>query len=167
MSTEKKVVALVTIHKTVEPGKPGDKNAGIAPTKPKVMEIEPGTIMMVGKDEYKELKALKAIRDYTEEELKAYEKMGLVVNTDTVVQSDGTEHSDSVDKAAADRAAIIADMKAAADAAAAEKKAAAEAAAAEKKAAAEKAAAEKKAAAEAAAAKKAGKDDDQNGADLV
>lgn len=164
MSTEKKVVALVTIHRTVTPGKPGDKNAGIAPTKPKVLEIEPGTIMMVGKDEYNELKALKAIRDYTEEELKAYEKMGLVVNTDTIMQSDGTEQSESADKAAEERAALAAEKKAAE---AAEKKAAAEAAAAEKKAAAEKAAAEKKAAAEAAAAKKASKDDDQNGADLV
>lgn len=102
---EKKVVALVTIHKTVTAGVAGDKNAGIAPKKPKIMEIEPGTIMMVGPDEYKELKALKAIRDYTETDLKAYEKMGLVVDTGSVVQSDGTETSDKEDKAAEKKAA--------------------------------------------------------------
>lgn len=58
-----RVIALTDIHRTVEPGKPGDKSKGINPVAPKTQHIKSGTIFMTkDSDEYADLIKSGAIR---------------------------------------------------------------------------------------------------------
>lgn len=60
-----RVIALNTIHRTVEPGDPGDKNKGIAPKKPKVEILKAGDVFETSGVELEELKEAGAIRKWT------------------------------------------------------------------------------------------------------
>lgn len=70
MANKKQVIAVTVIHRTIEPGKAGDKVKGISPQKPKIKAIEPGAIFMAddetalssGKTEFGELMDAGAIR---------------------------------------------------------------------------------------------------------
>lgn len=63
MAEKTKVIAKTVIHRTLEPGKPGDKSKGISPTKPKIQVIQPGTVFQTrDKAEYDELMGAGAIR---------------------------------------------------------------------------------------------------------
>lgn len=63
MADKQKVIAVTVIHRTLEPGKPGDKSEGIRPTKPKIQVIQPKTVFMTrDKDEFDELMEAGAIR---------------------------------------------------------------------------------------------------------
>ena len=57
-----RVIAVTVIHRTVENGVRGDKAKGIAPIKPVVKIIKPGTIFGVTASEFEELMATGAIR---------------------------------------------------------------------------------------------------------
>lgn len=73
---DKKVIAVTTVHRTLEAGEPGDKSKGIKPKAPKIQVIQAGTIFMAStaerkgydQSEYDELKALGAIRDPEKDE---------------------------------------------------------------------------------------------------
>lgn len=73
---DKKVIAVTTVHRTLEPGVPADKQKGTAAKPPKVQVIQAGTIFLSSTDErkgyelseYDELKALGAIRDPEKDE---------------------------------------------------------------------------------------------------
>ena len=63
---KKKYVAIHEVHLTVEPGKPGDKQKGIAPVKPKVKVIPPKTGFMADTDVGDELVAAGAAAESNE-----------------------------------------------------------------------------------------------------
>ncbi len=71
MASEKKVIAVTNIHRTLVPGEPADKSKGIGPKAPKIQVIQAGTIFMASTEErkgyeqseYDELMALGAIRE--------------------------------------------------------------------------------------------------------
>lgn len=64
MAEKTKVIAKTVIHRTLEPGKAGDRQKGIRPTKPKVQIIKAGTVFMTkNKDEYDALLEAGAIRN--------------------------------------------------------------------------------------------------------
>lgn len=73
---DKKVIAVTTVHRTLEAGEPGDKSKGIKPKAPRIQVIQAGTIFMAStaerkgydQSEYDELKALGAIRDPEKDE---------------------------------------------------------------------------------------------------
>lgn len=90
-----KVIAITEIHRTVEPGAPGDKQKGIAPVKPTVQIIPPGSIIETTGSELADLRRLKAVRDPL-----PGEKIGVSISaddTDSQVQA----------KIAAARAGIV------------------------------------------------------------
>jgi hypothetical protein len=72
----KKVIAVTTIHRTLEPGTAADKTKGIAAKPPKIQVIQAGTIFLASTEdrkgydqsEYDELKGLGAIRDPEKDE---------------------------------------------------------------------------------------------------
>lgn len=80
-----KVIAITEIHRTVEPGVPGDKAKGIAAIAPKTQIIPPGSILDATGEELKELRKLKAVRDPA-----PGEKIGVSIDpddTDMMVQA--------------------------------------------------------------------------------
>ena len=63
MADNRTVIAVTVISRTIEPGKPGDKQKGIRPTPPKVQMIQPKTVFQTqSKEEFDELMSLGAIR---------------------------------------------------------------------------------------------------------
>lgn len=60
-----KVIALNTIHRTIEPGKEGDKNKGTAPVKPKIQIITAGEAFESSGEELQQLKDAGSIRKWT------------------------------------------------------------------------------------------------------
>lgn len=62
MADKTKVIAVTVIHRTVKPGVRGDASKGIAPIKPEVQIVKPGTIFLVDATEYAELSKAGAIR---------------------------------------------------------------------------------------------------------
>ncbi|PZQ95200.1 MAG: hypothetical protein DI533_20325 [Cereibacter sphaeroides] len=93
---DKKVIAVTTVHRTLEAGEPGDKSKGIKPKAPKIQVIQAGTIFMAStaerkgydQSEYDELKALGAIRDPEKDEKVA-------VSVENIV-ADGADGSKTV-----------------------------------------------------------------------
>ena len=88
---DKKVIAVTTVHRTLEPGVPADKSKGIAAKAPKIQTSQAGTIFMASTDdrkgydqsEYDELKALGAIRDPEKDEKVAVSVENLVADSNT------------------------------------------------------------------------------------
>lgn len=82
---QRKVIALNTVHRTIEPGK--HKTADSPAVKPKTQEIKPGTNFLAddepkegrAKSEYQELKDAKAIRDWSRADEEALRRMSHVL----------------------------------------------------------------------------------------
>lgn len=79
---KKKVIALHVITRVITPGEHGNKEKGIPPKKPKTQDIQPGTHFMLEEtsDEYAELKAAGAIRDFNAQDAAAFKQFTDVLN---------------------------------------------------------------------------------------
>lgn len=88
---DKKVIAVTVIHRTLEPGKPGDTSKGIKAVPPKIQVVQPKTVFMVSTDdrkgyaqsEYDELKGMGAIRDPGKDEKVQVDVENMVADGET------------------------------------------------------------------------------------
>lgn len=146
------LIALAVIHRTVEPGKSGNKLAGIAPVAPKILEITPGTLF-TPKDEteYNEIMFAKAARLPDERDnLNKIDRL-----EEFFPEEEGNDDLEGERQRARDKIAAAASARKAKAAEEAETARLAEEAEAQRVAEEEEAAAQKKADEEAAAAKAA------------
>lgn len=87
-----KVIALHVITRVLTPGEHGNKEKGIPPKKPKTQDIAPGTHFMLDpkSDEYKELKAANAIRDFDAKDAAAFKQFTEVLNAENTPEGEGS-----------------------------------------------------------------------------
>jgi len=74
-----KLIAMGQIIRVTEPGEHGDRAKGVPAKKPKVQTIMPGTVFMSSGEELKALREANAVRDWSEEDEKAFSRMSNVV----------------------------------------------------------------------------------------
>lgn len=91
-----KVIAMTVIQLTEKPGQGGDKNKGLSPTKPKVREIMPGTVLELENPLLQELLDAKAVR-----KPEPGEKVQVDVDSVPSQQADAQKTAEEEQKAAA------------------------------------------------------------------